>query len=191
MWKHISAYWNDKSKLETAAQSSLRYMSPHSLDMCKPSLVWTDSTDGHRDTTKAFVKVRLMTGTYRLQAHEALFNRGYANMSAHCLMCHKEPENRYHFLLRCMSLRDVRAINHGLLVAALKDYGLDWNSLSEECQLQLLLDVSDWRDVTQPRLDVCSIETIARTWIFHLHLGRQKILGSPHSIKKTRMGGPR
>ena len=55
---------------------------------------------------KAGWKVRLMSGTYMLQATRAKFNQH--EVDPLCLLCHKEPENTEHFLLRCESFSGIR-----------------------------------------------------------------------------------
>ena len=52
------------------------------------------------------MKVKILTGTYILQANRASFNQ-YA-VDPTCKVCQGEPEDRVHFIARCKSLDHVR-----------------------------------------------------------------------------------
>ena len=185
----ISNYWNQVTAEAASGQSTVRFLTPDSLDVRSPSLLWNSAISSHRDTEKAFVKAKLLTGTYRLQAHEAKFNKGYAGMVASCHLCKLETEDRAHFLLRCPSLSSHREIHLLLMKSCLSDERMSWDDLPAEDQLGVLLDGNHLASHTplscRSRMNVVSrAEKIARDWVFDLHLKRWKLLGSVTHLRK-------
>jgi hypothetical protein len=69
--------------------------------------VWETVSAEPRDVTRAALKVKLLTGTYTLQANKAVFNQYQVDKT--CPICGEGPENRMHFVFECQSLEDVRA----------------------------------------------------------------------------------
>jgi hypothetical protein len=97
--KAAITYWNNIALIETSNKTSLRYMSTTTCHMDKPAGVWSHSLLSHTDTVRAFVKVKLLTGCYKLQAHEALFARNQHAQSAICKLCSSGVEDRLHFVV--------------------------------------------------------------------------------------------
>ena len=86
---------------EAVSKSSLRYLNTLKYTIGRSHLVWQDASFDVMSVHKAGWKVRLMSGTYMLQATRAKFNQHEVDPS--CLLCRKEPENTENFLLRCES----------------------------------------------------------------------------------------
>ena len=95
-------YWNTHI---TSVKSSLMFLSEDTLNVTRPAPVWRSALHSHRDTEKAFIKARIMTGTYKLQAHESMYNSAVSDT---CLLCGEGTEDRQHFLVVCTSLAMAR-----------------------------------------------------------------------------------
>ena len=180
--KAVMEHWRSKVLSDSCDKSSLRYLSAASVDPSYPSFLWSSSTNSARDTENAFVKARLMTGTYRLQTHELVYNRSNANMSSNCQLCKSAPEDRCHFLLECPATEESRRLHTQELAASCEENGIHWQSLSNDQKLQLLLDVThyipaaDIRHTPATASTWLAIERAARDLIHHLHLTRWKML---------------
>ena len=68
--------------------------------------VWASVRYNIQDRKKAELKMKLLTGSYTLQANRANFNEYTVNPT--CKLCNVEPENREHFLARCTFLEYIR-----------------------------------------------------------------------------------
>ena len=98
--------WTSHCRSELLTKSSLKYMSPHSLNAEGVAPVWDTARDCPTESFKAAVKVKVLTGTYRTQACRAKFNQNKADPT--CCLCGAEAEDVAHFLLRCPTLAKVR-----------------------------------------------------------------------------------
>ena len=79
MKNQISCHWSNSIRETAANQSSMKCVSHSSLSIGFPALIWSGAIASTRETQKAYVKVKMLTGTYRLQAHEAKFNKNKFN----------------------------------------------------------------------------------------------------------------
>ena len=98
----------------------MRYLNILKYTIVRSHLVWQDAGFDDMSVHKAGWKVRLMSGTYMLQASPSKFNQHEVDPS--CLVCHKEPENTEHFLLRCESLSGIRQPFLDKIIQPLQNY---------------------------------------------------------------------
>ena len=82
-------------------KSSLRFLSEDTLNVTRPALLWRSALYSHRDTEKSFIKARIMTGTYKLQAHESMYNPAVSDT---CPLCGEGTEDRRHFLVVSLTM---------------------------------------------------------------------------------------
>ena len=182
--RKMCQFWNDSILTSASNKSSLRFVSAKTLELGHPAILWSSALVSHRDTQKAFLKAKLLTGTYRLQAHEAVFNKSYKNMQSTCHLCKTETEDRNHFLLRCRALDQVRHTHLPLLASCLTEINVTWESLDDDVKLHILLDANHIPTAFAStsmckKLNIWDrVEKIARDCIYSLHVLRWKLLSS-------------
>jgi hypothetical protein len=94
--------------IKTAStKTSLKYLNYNWYEVGKPHPIWATVENDTKDVERAGVKVRLVAGTYKLQADRARINR--ADIST-CPLCKLEAEDRIHFIARCPQLSDIREV---------------------------------------------------------------------------------
>ena len=160
---------------------SLCYLNVDGCDVGKVHPCWNTVDNTVMDVKRAFVKARILTGTYYLQADRDKFRR--SGTMSQCPLCSATSEDRLHFLIACVPLNQVRQsyiteIEKRLLqqntaqcvTAALNDA----NFLA-----QLIIDCTS--KVICDRLllvdsDFHEIETVSRKLCFALHLKRCRLL---------------
>ena len=157
-------------------KSSLRFLSEDTLNVTRPALVWRSALDSHRDTEKSFIKARIMTGTYKLQAHESMYNSAVSDT---CLLCGEGTEDRRHFLVVCPSLTMAREpyLSH---IRRMMDIDTD-----ELCQTLIDCTHTSLTDIVQ-LCDINQLETLARDLIFSIHVRRGQILATHYPVKQRR-----
>jgi hypothetical protein len=115
----------------------------------KPKLIWASLNDSPVDAKKATVKVRLLTGTYTLQANKAKLNQN--EVDPLCRVCQQGAEDRKHFLLSCSASNDIRETYLGRLFNILNvnvaPSVVKTITDSDENLLQLLLDCTKYEKV--------------------------------------------
>ena len=77
--KTINKYIENSWKNEIYGKSSLKYLNQDILSVGKPHPVWASVRYNIQDRKKAELKVKLLTGSYTLQANRAKFNRYTVN----------------------------------------------------------------------------------------------------------------
>jgi hypothetical protein len=190
----ITQKWEAIHKEESQQKPSLRYLSDDSLNLRKPALIWESSSLSLRETHKAFLKAKIVTGTYTLQAHQALFNK---RISPTCKLCLEGVEDRVHFLLKCSALSQYRTIHLAAIAELLETTSIGCLPSDENIVLQLLLDPT--HDSIQEEFRRSSaiheLEKLSRNMCFHLHICRWKLVckldSQENSIDKytTKPGG--
>ena len=99
---HVHSMWKD----DISTKTSLKYLNPEALSVGKYHPVWNSVRCNIRDSQRAQLKCKILTGAYVLQANRAKFNQHKVDPT--CKLCDKDPEDREHFISRCESLRAVR-----------------------------------------------------------------------------------
>jgi hypothetical protein len=107
-WKHIvkQAIYNKFDKdlaIEASITSSLTYLAPKFTHGTVHRCISSVRTPG--EVTRANVKLRLLTGSYKLQKHSFKFKE---KSDSSCPICNAVEEDTQHFLLDCPPLEDVR-----------------------------------------------------------------------------------
>ena len=146
-------------------KSSLRFLSEDTLNVTRPALLWRSALYSHRDTEKSFIKARIMTGTYKLQAHESMYNPAVSDT---CPLCGEGTEDRRHFLVVCTSLTMAREAYLSHIRPMMYFYN------DELCQTPI--------DCTHTSLS----DILARDLIFSIHVRRGQILATYYPVKQRR-----
>lgn len=102
----ISAYWRDIILKEAAQKSTLKYLNCNEYRPGRVHPLWTSAGLNRYSIQKAYVHVKIATGTYILQSNRARFNQ-FA-VSTRCPLCRDGPEDIRHFLLQCSHLESSR-----------------------------------------------------------------------------------
>jgi hypothetical protein len=177
--KSVGDFWEAKFLQEAEEKPSIRFMSQHSLSPTHPAILWSSTLESLRDTHQAYVKVKLLTGCYKLQVHEAMFKRNQHATSSLCRLCSSGAEDRSHFLLTCPALEDARKPHKEQLISTLQIHNISLADLSELQLLHIVLDAghSALKQLL-PRDNQLhiAIERISRQWIHSLHATRWKLL---------------
>jgi hypothetical protein len=110
------------------------------------------------------IKLKLLTGAYILQTNRIKMYKNELNTL--CLLCEKDGETIEHFILDCEQLKEVREpIMQDI------DRVLNWRKLSENVQLQLLLDITaSTRNLKLDPSSVAKIEYCALRLTSQLHI---------------------
>jgi GTPase SAR1 family protein len=174
----INTYWGNLLLEEAAVQNTARYISTSSLSGNKQAAIWTSSVDSLRDTYKAFVKVKLLTGTYLLQALASKFSG--SNVTPTCQLCHNGVENRSHFILECHMLQHVRT-DYITDIETIVESEIGEVPSDQDDFLQIVLDSSGHiKDA-----DTCELlEHITRDFLYDLHNQRWKMLQMSLIVKQ-------
>lgn len=179
----FNAFFHEKWTAEAKQKSSLRYLhiSERPFDGKHP--VWASACTDAREIKKACVKVRLMTGSYTLQANRHRFNQN--EVSPLCCLCKKDPEDRAHFLLKCSTLASAREKHLNRLRVVLTDHvspdAVNDIMNSDDQLLQCIIDATDtqiFRLIDMQLHVVYKIETVSRNLINDIDNLRTKILNS-------------
>ena len=158
----IREHWYTHMYKEASVKSSLRFLSEDTLNVTRPALVWRSALHSNRDTEKSFIKARIMTGTYKLQAHESMYNPAVSDT---CPLCGEGTEDRQHCLVVCTSLTTAREpyLSH---IRRMMDIYTD-----ELCQTLIDCTHTSLSDIVQ-LCDTNQLETLARDLIFSIHVRR-------------------
>ena len=99
-------YIENSWKNEINCKSSLKYLNQDILSVGKPHPIWASVRYNIQDRKRAELKVKLLAGSYALQANRANFNQFTVNST--CKLSNAGPEDREHFLARCTFLESIR-----------------------------------------------------------------------------------
>jgi hypothetical protein len=172
--------------------TSLKYLNLDACKIGKPHPLWHTTNLTTRDVMRAVVKAKLLTGTYTLQCHRAMYSSKTNKVSAVCQLCHIDVENREHFLTACQELSEERSPYIAILekIISETDSKQEWERISTSKRLlsQLILDASSPTlnlQLTKSRLH--AIEHCTRRLCFALHCKRAALHGlhpSPRPMTK-------
>jgi hypothetical protein len=183
--KAVIKHWEalHAEEIERKPMSTIRHMSKESLSLSKPALVWRASRDTLRETQKARVKAKLMTGALMLRASEARFSK---NTSPVCRLCHTEAENREHFLLNCPTLAATRAKHMERLCAVLQEWNYTNIIQQKPILLQVLIDAQHHSipaDIRNNPDRLYLLEQISRDLIYYQYMDRTTRLNEVLQVK--------
>ena len=117
------------------------------------------------DVRRSATKLRLVTGTYSLQANRPAFNQHF---SPTCLLCKSEPETREHFICSCSALEKVRQSGLTELQEVLPP-NIDVMLLTSGDLLQLLLNCRPLMASVSCPTTRYAIESVTRRLCYRLH----------------------
>ena len=174
-------YWTEKLIQEARKRSSLKYLDLGNCKIGRPHPLWDSTTPLPRDVTRAAVKAKLITGTYTLQCHRAMYSQNKNQRDSYCQLCQEEPENREHFLVRCTALFATRSPYlqqlKELLIPTTRTERWDEIVSDKHLLTQLILDPSSTSLHLTPGKNLYAIEHCTRRLCFALHCNRSALLG--------------
>ena len=155
----------------------------------KPHPIWSTVECDLKDVERATIKAKILAGTYKLQSNRARINQ---HNIAQCPLCHKEDEDRIHFLTRCSALETTRRPHiDDIKQVFIKEQRLEeWRYIVNDNELltQTILDITKLQWLTgltvQPK-----VESISRRLCYSLHKQRNKLIapdGIPNKQRKTK-----
>ena len=164
----------------------MRYLDHGRYRINHPHLAITSIQPSVMDTRRAPTKMRLITGTYALQANRSAFNQ-FDNSK--CLLCRSEAETRQHFLACCSALVDARLDSLRILSSCASNLDIDVHSLIPE-DLTLFL-INPQLFVNKKNIhhtqSLDELESLTRLVCFRLHSTRRQLLSGSSGLT-TRSG---
>ena len=103
--------------LSARTKSSLKYLDLSAIKEGHPHPVWAYTGHSPAELSRVAIRVKLLTGTYILQANRAKFNQYDPDPT--CKLCGTAVEDRPHFLLHCPSLESSRKRHLTKLIAVM------------------------------------------------------------------------
>jgi hypothetical protein len=104
--KAINENWENYLKNQAKLYPALRYMMTSEFKTSVMHPIIETIKNNSRDIYRGLIKVRLATGTYKLQSKRRAINKTMTD--ATCLLCKTTAETREHFLLHCSKLQGKR-----------------------------------------------------------------------------------
>ena len=102
----ITCHWYGKMAEEIPEKSSLKFLSTQTEHLSHIHPVWQTTISDSWRSQHARTRVKLLTGTYTLQANLARFNQN--DVIPTCKLCRENPEDRVHFVAVCSELQVAR-----------------------------------------------------------------------------------
>lgn len=166
-------YWNAKLKTEASRKPTLRYLNTDQCTIGKLHTVWEWTHRHPEDIKRAAVKLKLLTGTYQLQAVAAK----HTGATTTCQLCGQDAEDLAHFLLRCRALESVRVTHLRKILAEAGITEDQYARTSEEDIIQLLLDATSQKLRSQIKtIKMAALERATKLYTYALHLKRAGLL---------------
>jgi hypothetical protein len=154
--RKIYEYWSKSITESISYYKSLQYLICENLEKGKPHPILKINCKSKGDLHRLPIKLQLLTGAYILQSNRI---KMYKNeLSALCLLCEKDGEIIEQCILDCEQLKEVREPIIQEIDRVLNDCKLNWRKLSENVQLQLLLDIT--ASTRNLKLDPASVAKI-------------------------------
>ncbi len=173
----VNIYWESVILDSTSLFPSLRMCNTLQFSVGEPHLALTSVSTSPMDVRRAKVKIKLLTGSYPLQANRPNFNQ--FSISA-CALCKKEPEDRMHFLLKCEMLDSIRKDAwKPLSEKVMNVLSVNMDSLPLKSALQLIIDPKCFvlqNPNVKHHIGLESLESTTRWYCNRLHIGRRQLL---------------
>ena len=145
--------------------TSLRFLHGEPYRIGTPHIIIDSVLPSVMDVRRSATKLRLVTGTYSLQANRPAFNQHF---SPTCLLCKSEPETREHFICSCSALEKVRQSGLTELQEVLPP-NIDVMLLTSGDLLQLLLNCRPLMASVSCPTTRYAIESVTRRLCYRLH----------------------
>jgi hypothetical protein len=177
----VTSFWEGEYKNEADRRglTSIRYMSTLSLDFRSPAPVWTSATMSPRESYKARIKAKVLTGCLTLQVHEARFKVNQHQRSPTCRLCSTAVEAREHFILHCPALQSTRMTFLNRILALLDSIGVQDIHTDPSLLMQVIIDPHHEGLPEEIRMHSDtqqSLESLSRDLIYFLFRKRLQIL---------------
>ena len=178
-WKAmVKKATNDSYRKEISEEiknkTSLKHLALQENPLDEPHPIYKHTGSDPYEIERAAIKVRLLTGTYTLQANKHKYNQHEVDKT--CELCRAGTEDREHFILSCTALHEARQKHLPKLLELIPELAESNDSL-----LQCIMDSSheDLALLSQnPRQKTKLIEPITRSLLYELHVQRTRILAS-------------
>jgi hypothetical protein len=112
-WKNLVTntvlnHWERSLKTSALEKSSMLLLTAdvNGLSLRKEHPVWQWTESNMRDTERARIKSRMITGTYILQANRARFNN--YDVDPTCPLCGDGSEDIHHMIASCTAMKSIR-----------------------------------------------------------------------------------
>ena len=176
--KNLNCYWREYLVRQTKLYKTLRYIN---LEQYKPGVLHTllqIEPTSVRDTNRIAAKLKMLCGAYTLQSTRSSCNQSAVNPT--CQLCNIAEETLEHFILYCDTLDLVRKpIIQDISSELNQNHGVKFHELSEDTQLQIILDCTilikkqgNWKSVER----LSTVEFHNRRLIHSLIGSRYKLL---------------
>jgi hypothetical protein len=167
--RKIYEHWSKSITESIPYYKSLQYLSCANLEIGKLHPILKINCKSRGDIHRLPIKLKLLTGAYILQSNRIKMYK--IELNALCLLCENDGETIEHFILDCEQFKEVREPIIQDIDRVLNDCKLNWRKLSENIQLQLLLDITtSTRNRKLDPASVAKIEYCARRLTFQLHI---------------------
>ncbi len=160
----VTSHWTAKLLRGCSGMSSLRFIHLDPCTVLSPHPVWRAQADCPRAVRRSFIKARVLTGVYTLQANRHRFNQ--FNVEATCPLCGLEPEDRRHFLRACPETSEPRRVLDNKLTRLFPWY----DKLNTDQKLHFTLDASRFTRLDQGLIPM--VEDLTNCFIYKLHSHR-------------------
>jgi hypothetical protein len=166
----VRAYWTRRIESEADSKSSLTHMNKQ-MTVNSVADIWETSTENVIESSKAQLKARVLTGTYRLQALAKRQNQHETDGT--CRLCKQGEEDRTHFVTACSALEGIRQIWETKISDFLERHGweqLDWRQ-NRDLFLHACLDCRGFlsQSASPPPYAVHELERLSRGMLNQMH----------------------
>jgi hypothetical protein len=183
-WKHqvkeaIHTHWTKSLREECATKSTLKFLNVGHAEVGTVHHVWRYIEPCTKDVRCAFVKSKLLTGTYPTQERLSKWSDG--KVPALCPLCKSADETVSHFLLSCPATHGTRSrqLPHIITEASTRLNRVEWKDLYEDPDslVRLVLDCTWYigAGILNESL-LSTFEYHSRRLCYELHCARAHLL---------------
>ena len=175
----ISSFWTLRLKEEAHQMSSLKFLNLNVGNANSTHPVWDSVEQNLIEIRKASTKVRMLTGTYMVQADKHKFSQ--YTIDPTCLLCHREIEDILHVLTQCPVLCNERKEYFTPIKQLVTENSPPgtWELLfnNKLAVTQLVLDCTKYMKQLGFKEElILKLETFTRHFCFKLHYKRISLL---------------
>ncbi|CAG2227484.1 unnamed protein product [Mytilus edulis] len=175
----ISSFWTLRLKEEAHQMSSLKFLNLNFGNADSTHPVWDSVEQNLIEIRKASTKVRMLTGTYMVQADKHKFSQ--YTIDPTCLLCHREIEDILHVLTQCPVLCNERKEYFTPIKQLVTENSPPgtWELLfnNKLAVTQLVLDCTKYMKQLGFKEElILKLETLTRHFCFKLHYKRISLL---------------
>jgi hypothetical protein len=153
-------------------KKTTQYINTQVCRVGTPHPIWGTTANTVRDVRRAAIKVKLLTGTYLVQANRARFNQ---HENSKCPLCEGDTENYKHFLLECPELEQTRTPFLEEMKQICSEKQWKYIQSDHSHMLQIVLDSSKFQWLLGDKIPAL-LEPITRRLCFKLHAQRSTLV---------------